>query len=109
MRSGPTAVTFFYAKLDSVHLGECPMMWKHICVTAAVVLSVTAAVLAIPKTVTPVPAPAIQELTPKPAPSRANLDSLPDRISVCRDAIKALGRRAAIDRFPVCDRFVFVD
>jgi hypothetical protein len=85
------------------------MMWKHICVTAAVVLSVTVAVLAISKTVTPVAAPAIQKLTPKPAPSQANLDSLPDRITVCRDAIKALGRRAAIDRFPVCDRFVFVD
>ena len=109
MRSGPTAVTFFYAKLDSVHPGVCPMMWKHICVTAAVVLSVTVAVLAIPKTVTPVAAPAIQKLTPKPAPSQANLDSLPDRITVCRDAIKALGRRVAIDRFPVCDRFVFVD
>ena len=86
------------------------MMWKHMCVTAAVVLSVTVAVLAIPKTVTPVAAPAIQKLTRKPAvPSQANLDSLPDRITVCRDAIKALGRRVAIDRFPVCDRFVFVD
>src|SRR4029077_17637670 len=105
MRSGPTAVTFFYAKLDSVHPGECPMMWKHMCVTGAVVLSVTVAVLAIPKTVTPVAAPAklIQKITPKPAvPSQANLDSLPDRITVCRDAIKALGRRVAIDRFPVC-------
>jgi len=40
---------------------------------------------------------------------QVTLDSLPDRITVCRDAIKLLGRRAAIDRFPVCDRFVFVD
>jgi hypothetical protein len=85
------------------------MMWKHICVTAAVVLSVTLGVLVIPKTVAPVAAPTMQELTPKPAPSQANLDSLPGRITVCRDAIKALGRRAAIERFPVCDRLVFVD
>ena len=83
------------------------MMWKHICVTAAAVLSVTLGVLAISKTVTPVAA--IQELTRKPAPSQPNLDTLPDRITVCRDAIKAFGRRAAIDRYPVCDRFVFVD
>jgi hypothetical protein len=85
------------------------MMWNHVCVTAAVVLAVTVAMLVMPKTVAPVAAPAIQKVAPKPAPSQANLDSLPDRIRLCRDAIKALGRRAAIDRFPVCDRFVFVD
>jgi hypothetical protein len=85
------------------------MMWKHIGVTAAIALAVTVGVLIIPKTVAPVAAPAIQELVPKPAPSQANLHSLPDRITLCRDAIKALGRRAAIERFPVCDRFVFVD
>jgi hypothetical protein len=85
------------------------MMWKHICVTAAVVLAVSVAVLVIPKAVAPGAAPAVQEVAPKPAPSQANLDSLPDRITLCRDAIKALGRRAAIDRYPVCDRFVFVD
>jgi hypothetical protein len=104
MRSGPIAVTFFYAKLDSVYPGEM-MMCKHMCVTAAVVLSVTLAVL-IPKTVTLVAAPAIQQVAPKPTPSQANLDALPDRITVCRDAIKALSSRAAIDRFPVCDRFI---
>jgi hypothetical protein len=85
------------------------MMWNHISVTAAVVLAVTVAVLVMPKTVAPVAAPAIRKVAPKPTPSQANLDSLPDRITLCRDAIKALGRRAAIDRFPVCDRFVFVD
>jgi hypothetical protein len=85
------------------------MMWNHICVTAAVVLAVTVAVLVIPKTMAPVAAPAAQEAVPRPAPSKANVESLPDRITACRDAIKALGRRAAIDRFPVCDRFVFVD
>ena len=86
------------------------MMWNHICaVAAAVVLAVTVAVLAVPKTVAPVTAPAAQQVAPKLAPAQVTLNSLPDRITVCRDAIKSLGRRAAIDRFPVCDRFVFVD
>ena len=85
------------------------MMWNHICVTAAVVLAVTVAVLVVPKTVAPVTAPAAQQVAPKLAPSQVTLDLLPERITVCRDAIKAFGRRAAIDRFPVCDRFVFVD
>ena len=109
MRAGPTAVTFFYAKFGSVHPGEkCPMMWNHICVTAAVVLAVTVAVLVVPMTVAPVTAPVAQQVAPKLAPAQVT-DSLPDRITVCRDAIKLLGRRAAIDRFPLCDRFVFVD
>ena len=81
------------------------MMWNHICVTAAVVLAVTVAVLVVSMTVAPV-AP---QVAPKLAPAQVTLDSLQDRITVCRDAIKLLGRRAAIDRFPVCDRFVFVD
>ncbi len=81
------------------------MMWNHICVTAAVVLAVTVAVLVVSMTVAPV----AQQVAPKLAPAQVTLDSLPDRITVCRDAIKLLGRRAAIDRFPVCDRFVFVD
>ena len=86
------------------------MMWNHICaVAAAVVLAFTVAVLAVPKTVALVTAPAAQQVAPKLAPAQVTLDSLPERITVCRDAIKALGRRAAIDRFPVCDRFVFVD
>ena len=85
------------------------MMWNRICAMAAVVLAVTVAVLAVAKTVVPVTAPAAQQVAPKLAPAQVTLDSLPERITVCRDAIKALGRRAAIDRFPVCDRFVFVD
>ena len=84
------------------------MMWNHISVTAAVVLAVTVAVL-VSMTVAPVTAPVAQQVASKLAPAQVSLDSLPDRITVCRDAIKLLGRRAAIDRFPVCDRFVFVD
>ena len=84
------------------------MMWNHISVTAAVVLAVTVAVL-VSMTVAPVTAPVAQQVAPKLAPAQVTLNSLPDRITVCRDAIKLLGRRAAIDRFPVCDRFVFVD
>jgi hypothetical protein len=106
MRPRPAAVIFLSSKLGSVHPGESPMMWNHICVTAAVVLAVTVAVL---MTVAPVTAPVARQGAPKLAPAQVTLDSLPDRITVCRDAIKSLGRRAAIDRFPVCDRFVFVD
>jgi hypothetical protein len=105
MRPRPAAVIFLSSKLGSVHPGESPMMWNHICVTAAVVLAVTVAVLVVSMTVAPV----AQQVAPKLAPAQVTLDSLPDRITVCRDAIKLLGRRAAIDRFPVCDRFVFVD
>ena len=45
------------------------MMWNHICVTAAVVLAVTVAVLVVPRTVALVTAPAAQQVAPKLAPA----------------------------------------